>query len=138
MNSSAFLFINYWTRSNLLLNAHWLVWKILVLILSVYPMQKVYFLKRYHQKSMVKNVWKENSIRMSFLFCLLKLQLTLKQIPAQMNKYLIHNQIYRSVLPQSFTLHLVRKFVMLEWNGGRWKISKILRLGYMKNVIKRS
>ena len=77
-------------------------------------MQKVYFLKRYHQKSMVKNVWKENSIRMSFLFCLLKLQLTLKQIPAQMNKYLIHNQIYRSVLPQSFTLHLVRKFVMLE------------------------
>ena len=44
---------------NLLITVNLLVQNMLVLFHSVYPMKTVYFMKQYHQKNMVKYVWKK-------------------------------------------------------------------------------
>ena len=45
LDISAFYFIYFWTRVNLMLNVNWVVWKMKVLISILYPMQNVYFLR---------------------------------------------------------------------------------------------
>ena len=46
-------------------------------------MQTVYFMKQYNKKITVKYAWTEKDTRMHFLFNLMKLHLSLPQLPAQ-------------------------------------------------------
>ena len=124
--SSAFWPINFWNRVNLLLTVHLLVLNMLVLICSVYPMQKQFSErvspKLFGQHFMDKK-WYQDALLVSFT--------ANPPIITTANhtgeKYLLHPQSYVRVLSQSHSHHLVfhtGKSMMLKWNNGHWNLNK--------------
>ena len=127
-----------WTRVKFLLTVNLLLWIIHILICSVYPMQKVYFLKRYHQKRTVKWVLTKQIIRVQSWFHLMQHRLTLTQILPLGKIYISCCQVIGKFLPQNYVhclVFLVGKFVMLEWNVGHWKLNMIFHSGRLQKVI---
>ena len=57
MKNSVYYSMHYWTRVKLLLAVNLLVWMMQFLIHSVYPMQNVHVMKRYHQKKRSSKFW---------------------------------------------------------------------------------
>ena len=106
LNRSTLYFIHFWTRLNFLLAVHWLVWNILVLIRSVYPMQNIYFLKQYHQKSCSgMSVQKRISVCTSFSSTSNPLVVSTDNHTGE--NIFLHAQSYWIILPQSYGLRLV-------------------------------
>ena len=86
-------------------------------------------LKQYHQKSWSSISGHKTSLVCTSSFILLKLQLPLPQLFKQVNKYLLSNQFYGIIPPQSYGHCLVfhsGKFVVSEWNIRHWKLNKIV------------
>ena len=73
---------------------HLLVWNIINFV-YIFFNSKVYFLKQYHQKIMVRYVRIEMFISIHFLFNFLILHLSLLYVLTQVNKHLLRHQKHR-------------------------------------------
>ena len=72
---------------------------------------------------------KKKVIIMKFWFHSLQLHLPLPQLLTQGDKYILYHQIWGRVFQKSYVHHFVfltRKFVILEWNSGNWKLNNII------------
>ena len=101
-----FYSIVFWTSTNLRLTVHLLIWKMIVVIHRVYPIQNDYFMKQYHKKIWL-SMFEKKVFRIHFLFHLLKFHLKLPQLLTKVDKYLPHHQISRRVLPKNSGHNLV-------------------------------
>ena len=103
LNSSVFYCIHFWTKANFLITVHLLFWNILILIFIVFPMQNVYFLKQYHQKSWSSMFGKKSfSIWNSCLF-----NSTCNCTATHTGGCLLRHKIIGSILPKRYVYHLV-------------------------------
>ena len=91
---------SFWKQGEIMLTFHWLVWKILILIHSVYPMQKHYFLKQYHQKHGKVCLYRKcYQYKLLVSFSVTKTTPAITKYNCTGEKYLLNCQSYRRVLP---------------------------------------
>ena len=128
-NNSVFYSMHSWTRVYFLLNVHLLVFMMQILIRSVCPIRNIIT-----KKSRSSKFWKK-VIRMQSYFNLLQLRLSLPNLLTLESTYILHRQVRGNCFPQNYVHILVlltRKFVMLEWNSGHWKLNRIVHFGHLK------